>query len=311
MKKKKFKLKIKDPKRLLIFIGIIIILVLIIVASKREKIKSKDYLSLIVNNEDITSKLQNEILIKDDVQYLSLEDIKTCLDENIYQEDKNVITISDRKVSCLKLNKNNIEINGSTIKISGQMFKNEQGIIYLPISQMRNCYDIDFLYNQDYKNIVIDSFSNRKEKAKLKKDASVKEKMKNSSDTLEKLKKDDVVVFVSEEKDWAKVLTINGNLGYVRKKVLKDFVVEREEIKQEDIVTTEEPKLKKDVTKSNIDKYKNRKQLIAQIIKDVVNKKYSSVKIIYSKNKQTETFKRFKLEATAMLKESGILAVFE
>lgn len=309
MKKKKFKLKIKNPKRLLIFIGIIIILFLIVFASKKENIKQKDYISLIVNNEDVTSKLQNEIIIKDNVQYLSFEDIKNNLNENIYQEGDNVIAISDRKVTYLQLNKNKLEINGSTIQITGQMFKTEQGKIYLPISQMQNSYDIEFLYNSDYKNIVINYFSSKLEKATLKKDTSVKEQMNNSSATLEKLKKDDVVVFVSEERGWAKIRTSNGNLGYIKKKLLKDFVVEREEIKQENSIT-EEPKNKKDISKSNINKYKNRKSIIQQIIKDAVNKKFNAIKIVYSKDKETDEFKKFKLEATAMLKDNGITAVF-
>ena len=309
MKKKKFKLKIKNPKRLLIFIGIIIILFLIIFANKKENIKQKDYVSLIINNQDVTSMLQNEIIIKDNVQYLSFEDIKNCLDENIYQEGDNVITISDRKVTYLQLNKNKLEINGSTIQIAGQMFKNEQGKLYLPVSQMKNSYDIEFLYNPEYKNIVIDNFSSKIEKATIKKDVSVKEEMNNSSATLEKLKKDDVVVFVSEENGWAKIRTSNGNIGYIKKKILKDFVIEREEIKTENSIT-EEPKNKKDITKSNIKKYKNRKSIIQQIIKDAVNKNYNSIKIVYSKDKEEENFKKFKLEATAMLKESGITVVF-
>lgn len=309
MKKKKLKLKIKNPKRLLIFIGIIIILFLIVFASKKENIKQKDYISLIINNEDVTSKLQNEIIIKDNVQYLSLEDIKNNLNENIYQEGDNVIAISDRKVTYLELNKNKLEINGSTIQIAGQMFKTEQGKIYLPISQMQNSYDIEFLYNSEYKNIVINYFSSKLEKATIKKDASVKEQMNNSSATLEKLKKDDVVVFVSEEKGWAKIRTSNGNLGFIKNKLLKDFVIQREELKQENSIT-EEPKNKKDITKSDIKKYKNRKKIIQQVIKAAVNKKYASIKIVYSKDKEKEEFKKFKLEATAMLKESGITAVF-
>lgn len=309
MKKKKFKLKIKDPKRLLIFIGIIIILLIIVLATKKENIKQKNYISLIINNEDVTTKLQNEIIIKDNVQYLSLEDIKNCLDDNIYLEGENVITTSERKVTYLKMNKNSLEINGSTIQISGQMFKTEQGKIYLPISQMQNSYDIDFLYNSEYKNIVIDSFSKRKEKAIVKKDVSVKEKMTNSSDTLEKIKKDDKVVYVSEEKGWARIITQNGNFGFVKKKILKDFAIEREEITQKEKVI-EEPKYKKDITKSNIKNYKNRKNLIGQIIEQAINKKYNSVKIVYNKDAETDAFKRFKIEATAMLKESGITAVF-
>ena len=310
MKKKKFKLKIKNPKRLLIFIGIIIILFLIIFANKKENIKQKDYISLVFNNEDITSKLQNDIIIKDNEQYLSLDDIKNCLNENTYQEGDNVITVSERKVTYLQLNKNKIEINGSTIQISGQLFKNEQGTTYLPISQMQNSYDIEYLYNSEYKNIVINYFSSKLEKATIKKDVSLKEKTGNSSDTIEKLKKDDIVVFIAQEKSRAKIRNSNGNIGYIKKKFLKDFVVERDEIKQENS-NIENPKNKKDITKSDIKKYKNRKSIIQQIIKDAINKKYNAIKILYSKDKEKEEYKKFKIEATAMLKENGITAVFE
>ncbi len=306
-KKKIFKLRVKNPKRLLIFVCIIIILFLLPFANGKEKMKQKEYISLIVNNEDITKKLDNEIVVKDGIQYLSLEDVKKCLDENIYQEDKNIITTSERKVTVLQLNNKKIEINGSNIEIAGSAYKDDKGIIYLPISQMQNSYDVEFLYNSEYKNIVIDNLSKRKEKATLKKDASVKEKMSKSSLTLEKLKKNDIVVFVLEEKGWAKIKTANGNLGYIKKKLLKDFGVEREEIKQEEI--TEEPKYKKDITKSNIEKYKNRKKIISQIIEEVVKKKYNRIKIIY-KNKETDAFKKFKLEASAMLKECGVTVVY-
>lgn len=306
-KKKKFKLRVKNPKRLLIFVCIIIILFLLPFANGKEKIKQKNYISLIVNNEDITNKLDNEIVVKDGIQYLSLEDVKKCLDENIYQEDKNIITTSERKVTLLQLNNKKIEINGSNIEISGSAYKDDKGIIYLPISQMQNSYDVEFLYNSEYKNFVIDNLSKKKEKATLKKDISLKEKMNKSSLTLEKLKKNDIVVYVLEEKGWAKVKTANGNLGYIKKKLLKDFVIEREEIKQEEI--TEEPKYKKDITKSNIEKYKNRKKIISQIIEEVVKKKYNRIKIVY-KNKETDAFKKFKLEASAMLKECGVTVVY-
>ena len=306
-KKKIIKLRVKDPKKLLIFLCIIIILFLLPFANGKERIKQKEYISLIVNNEDITNKLANDIVLKDGIQYLSIEDVKKCLDENIYQEDKNIITTSERKVTVLQLNNKKIEINGSNIKISGGAYKDDKGIIYLPISQMQNSYDVEFLYNSEYKNIVIDNLSKRKVKATLKKDVSIKEKTKNSSDTLEKIKKNDIVVYVSEEKGWAKIKTANGNLGYIKKKLLKDFVIEREEIKQEEI--TGEPKYKKDITKSNIEKYKNRKKIISQIIEEVIKKKYNIIKIIY-KNKETDAFKKFKLEASAMLKECGVNVVY-
>ena len=41
-----------------------------------------------------------------------------------------------------------------------------------------------------------------------------------------------------------------------------------------------------------------------------MKKKYNSIKII-CKNKETDSFKKFKLEASAMLKECGVTAVYE
>ena len=48
---------------------------------------------------------------------------------------------------------------------------------------------------------------------------------------------------------------------------------------------------------------------ISQIIEEVIKKKYNIIKIIY-KNKETDAFKKFKLEASAMLKECGVNVVY-
>ena len=90
-KNKKTKIAIKNPKRILIILTIIIMLMLLLVI-KNNKIKEKTELSIIINNEDVTHTLENEIVIKDDVQYLSFEDIKKCLDKNIYMEEDANIT---------------------------------------------------------------------------------------------------------------------------------------------------------------------------------------------------------------------------
>ena len=59
----------------------------------------------------------------------------------------------------LELDKDTIEINGSKIDIKGQAFKNKQDVIYIPISEMQNVYDIEFKYVESTKNIIIDSYS--------------------------------------------------------------------------------------------------------------------------------------------------------
>ena len=309
-KHKKKKIRIKDPKRLLILLTIIIIIV-IAIASKNSNIKKKENLSLIINNEDITSKLENEILIKDEVVYLEYNDIKKCIDSNIYQEDEKIITSSNKKVAALELEKNAIEINGSAVQIKGQAFKTEEGKIYLPVSELSNVYDVEFLYVPEYKNIVIDSYSNRLEKADLKKTLLLKEEASKSSANLEKVEKGSSVVYISEQKSWAKVRTQNGNIGYLKKNKLTNFVVVREDMQETEQVSSDVSYYEKDITKKNIEKYENRKKVIEEILEEAVNKKKQTVKIIFKNNKDTESFKRFKLEATAFLKECGISTIFE
>ena len=307
--KKKYNLKIKDPKRLILFFVILLILVVIII-TKNNTIKKKENLSLIINNNDVTQELKNEIIIKDEIEYLSFDDIKKCIDSNIYQEDEKILTGSVKKIALLELNKNEIEINGSTIKIRGQAFKTEQNTIYLPITELQAVYDIEISYIPEYKNIVLDSYSKKRETAKVNKNVFVKEEAKNGEANIEKLKKDDVVIFVSEENGWAKIRTQNGNLGFIKRNRLKDFEVQREEM-QEEIKEVNNISLNKDISNKNIKKYENRKEVIEEILIQAVNKKQNAIKIIYKKDKDTEAFNRFKLEATAMLKECGITVVFE
>lgn len=308
--KKKIKLRVKDPKRLATFVLIIILIIAIIITNKN-KIKKKENMSLLINNENVTQQLENEIIIRDNIQYLSINDVKKCLDENIYQEDEIILTGSNKKIAAIELDKSEIEINGSTIEMKGQAFKSEQGTIYLPISEMQNVYDIEFSYIEEYKNIIIDSYSKRKETADLKKTVFLKEKMSGNSANLEKLQKGDWVVYISEQNDWAKVRTQNGNVGFVNKNVLTNFVVEREEMQESEKVSSDTSYYEKDITKKNIEKYKNRKSVIEEILTETINKKKQAVKIIYKNSKDTDRFKRFEIEATAFLKECGISVVFE
>ena len=304
-KKAKKKLKIKDPKRLLIFLLLIII---IIVAIKPKNSKSKDYISLIIQNEDKTNILQNDVIINNDIVYLSLDDVKKCLDPNIYVEDKKVITTSEKKVAVLEINSSFIEINGAKVEINGQAFS-AQDVIYIPISDLKNVYDIDFKFISEYKNIVIDYYSRRLEKATTTKNVSVKSEMKIFSSTVEKIKKGDEVVFISEQNGWAKIRTNNGNIGFVKKNKLTNFVVEREDfIENQDIKDTS---FKIDITNKNISNFEKRKGVIEEIFTNTLKNKKTSVKIVYSKEKELEDYQRFAREVTAYLKECGITTVFE
>ena len=294
-------------KKHIIFLVIIAIIVVsaLLVPKKKENNQNE---TLIINNEDVTSKLSDKIIVQDDVIYMSLDDTKNCLDSDLYQEDENIILSGNKKIAVLQLNNNTIEINGSKVEINGQAFEAAENKIYIPISELENVYDIEFSYMPDYKNIVIDYYENKLEKADAVKNISVKKESKVFSNTVEKVKKGDWVVYISNnENGWSYIRTQNGNLGYVKTKKLDNFVTEREDFESEKNADVDESKvLKKDITNENIEKYSNRKKLIEKIIFEAIEKEKNIVKITYKKEKDEESFRKFQIEAVAILKECGI-----
>lgn len=308
--KKETKKTKKNNKKILIFLAIIFIILAIIIIKKSSQPNNKDEISLIIDNEDVTQQLENEIIIQDDITYISLNDVKKCLDTDIYQEDEKIIISGDKKIAVLKIDDNNVEINGANVDIKGQAFKTDEDIIYLPISELQNVYDIEISYIPESKNIIIDYYSQALEKAYATKNISVKSEMNRFSKTISKIKKGNWVVFVSEENGWAKVRTQQGELGYIKSKYLTNFVKEREEMQETNRELGEEF-LEKDISSENIEKYENRKEIIEELLIQAVSNNYKSIKIIYKEDKTNEQFKRFEIESSTILKECGINVEFE
>lgn len=296
-----------------IFFWVILAIIVASILLTSNKKENKQNETLIINNEDVTSKLSDKIIVQGNIVYMSLDDIKTCLDNDLYQEDEDIILSGNKKIAVIQLNNNTIEINGSKVEIKGQAFEAVKDKIYIPISELENVYDIEFSYIPEYKNIVIDYYENKLEKASAVKNLSVKKKSKIFSNTVEKIKKGDWVVYISNsENGWSYIRTQNGNLGYVKTKKLDNFVTEREDFETEKKEDIDESKvLKKDITNENIEKYSDREKLIEEIISEAIEKGKNIVKITYKKEKDGESFKKFQIEAVAILKECGITIMLE
>ena len=308
---KKKRKKACNKKILKIGVILILLIIVLVIVKKAETKQQSDETMIIISSQEITNSLENDIIIKDEIIYISFEDMKKFLDENIYQENENlIITSSEKKVAKLELDKNEILINGSKLSIKGEPFKNEENKIYLPISEMENVYDIDFFYNKDNNIITIDYYSKELIKAYTRKKVAVKSENSKFSKTLEKVKKGNWLIYISEEDGWAKVRTQNGKIGYIKYKYLTNFVTERENMKSEIDTISGKEYLQKNITKENISTYKKREKLINAILKDGVNKDYNAVKIKYEKD-SNENFERFKLEIKPILKECGIEVAFD
>lgn len=306
-KKIKIKRKNKNSKKIFLVIIAIIIIIFIIKNNKKEEVSNKT--RIIIQNQECTSQLQNDLIRNEDVIYMSLEDIKNLIDNTIYQEKDLIITSSDKKIATLKIDKDNVKINGSKITIKGKPYKIEQKKIYLPISEMKNIYDMDFIYIDKSNTVTIDYYSKELKKAYTRKKVAIKSEAKNNSRTIQKVKKGDWLVYISDENGWTKVRTQEGNIGYVKTKKLTNFTIERENMNTNENSKVIDKYLRKDISKKDISTYSKRQKVIESILNEAINKEYFGVKIIFKDNQEGK--ERFEIESEPMLKECGIKIVFE
>ena len=94
--------------------------------------------NIIINNNNVTLSLKRELIIKDDIIFLSLQDISNFFDNDIYFEptEKRIITTSNTKVASLLLDDNNITINSNDGIWGASAFQtsDEYETIYWPFS---------------------------------------------------------------------------------------------------------------------------------------------------------------------------------
>ena len=186
--------------------------------------------NLVINNKNITSNLKKQILIQDDVIYLSKQDISNFFDKYIYEDTKvqKIITTNEDKVASIGFNSDTINVNGSDKKIKAHAI-NKNDTIYLPISEMTDVYNIEIENISNSKVVTIDSKDRELKRATLTGNSAVKSSTNFIAKTIDKVKKGEKVYLVSSDNSgWSKIRTVNGKIGYVKTSKLTDEVTIRE-----------------------------------------------------------------------------------
>ena len=230
--------KLNIKKIVIITIILIGIFVLFFALSIVFKDKKKDKINLVINSNNITSRLKNDIIIENDVIYLSRQDIQNFFDKYIYEDEKynQIITTSDKKIASIPFDQKTIEINGAKKQISASI-KKVDDTIYLPISEMHDVYDIEITYIKDSNTITMDSLDREQKKAYAVKNISIKSKPSVFSMTVDKVKKGNWLIYIStDEKGWAKVRTAEGKVGFVKESKLTNFVTIRDSMEDKSII---------------------------------------------------------------------------
>ena len=228
-------------KRIAILLAALIVVVFIIIFVKNlMKEKTTDKISLIINNRNVTERLKHDIKIENGVIYLSMDDMENFFDKYIYIEDETneIITTYDDKIASIGFEANKLTLNGSVKKTNASAIKEEE-IVYMPISEMLEIYNVELTNIENTKTITLDSLDRKQVKANVKAKVSMKSQGKFLSKIVDKAKKDSEVIVIDEieGKNWVKVRNENGKIGYVKINKLENITTVREEEIQQKQIT--------------------------------------------------------------------------
>lgn len=307
VKKKKHNKKSKNNKsyKKIAFVIILILLCFIIIKNKPEK-NNYQITQIVLNNENITEKLEKQIIIENEQIYMSYEDIKTFLDKTLYTEEETglIITTSDKKLGVINLEDQTLKINGSNVEVKN-IIKKENEKNYIAISELNNVYNYKIEYIEKNNIITIDSLNKKSIKAYTKSNVKIKKENSIFSKNIEKVKKGTWLYFINEENGYSKVRTQSGNIGYVKKKSLTNFINEREDLIEEPKAFKENNSINKDISKEDISSFEKRQNIINSLLQEAIKNDKMYVQISYNGEKNFY-YERFKIEVVPILKECGI-----
>lgn len=223
---KKVLIKIIIIVAIIFLIGIIAFNIVLNTVKKGNTDKTR----VVINNRNVT--LKNEAFVDGNIVYLSIQDIKNFFDKYIYDEESTnqIITTYDKKIAAISYDSNEVYINGSQ-KTIGTTVKKIGEIVYIPISELKEVYNIEIEYIEEENIVTMDSLDKSKRTAVAKSNLSIKSQPKTLCSTLDKVKKGETLVYALETKDgWSKVRTESGIVGYVKTSKLKDITYIREDM---------------------------------------------------------------------------------
>ena len=302
MKKKKKVNKKKFIKRiiqLILIIAIIILVIKILTPKSEEKIKTS---KLIVNNVDITQTLESDMYIdaENDV-YLSTNDIKNIFDKDLYYEESSnkIISTCRAKVGAIDLNSNILEINSASIVLSKSplTYDSKQ---YIPLSELTSLYNLEISVEDNV--AIINSLYNELTTAKLAKNVSLKESTSFFSNTVEKIKKDDTVIFIENAE---KSGCIKENAITEKNQIRLNMEDDNSNLNPIDLENSIEIN-KKDLTTAKLENFDKRRTLASDLVKKMISKETFTVKMnLKDVNVENEKLERFIIELLPRIKEIG------
>lgn len=94
-------------------VALFVIFVIAMIANNFIILDNNKTTNLVINNRNVTSNLKNEVLIENDIIYLSQQDIANFFDKYIYEDEETnqIITTYEKKSAAIGFEENVITIN--------------------------------------------------------------------------------------------------------------------------------------------------------------------------------------------------------
>lgn len=229
--KVKGKSKVKSFFKFILFMMImgVVMLAAGLVAMDYVILGNNEQVNLVINNSNVTGNLKQDIIISEDTVYISIDDLSNFFDKYIYEDEQinKVITTYRSQIA-------EVDIVGSYIDVNGTLKKMENGIlevddvIYLPISEMLDVYEIEVEYLENTKILTIDSTNRELTTATVIKNDAVKSSANFISKTYDRINEGEEVVVVSLGENKSLIRSSDGKIGYVDTESIDDIKKVRE-----------------------------------------------------------------------------------
>lgn len=233
--KKEKKINIYKIFVVIIFLCITIFILKIAPNYIRNEISDKT--NLVINNSNITKRLKNDVLVENDVIYISTKDIANFFDEHIFYDNTydSLITTSNTKIATMKLGEKKAKINDVTFSLIAGA-KKVDGEFYIPFSEIgKSVYNVETLYKKETDTVVIISLDRALTYGNSSKNNNVKYKPTVFSKSVDKVGRGDTLTIVDTDEEipsgWKKVTTENGKIGYVKENTIVNIQKMRDTLK--------------------------------------------------------------------------------
>ena len=200
-----------------------------------------DKANIVINNSNVTADLKKDIIIENNVIYVSMEDITNFFDPYIYYDEKynQIITTSENQVVSMVIGENKMTNNGTSINTFGTVIERND-TYYIPFSDLKDVYNVELSYIESSNTITVDSKDRKYVVADSTKENNVKAYPTVFSRNVDELETDEQITVVQDENGnnevvdgWVEIRTDTGKLGYVKEDTIKNQVAVRETIEKE------------------------------------------------------------------------------